>query len=99
MSSIIRRAKDLDCINYDRYKYFSIEFSRLGYHRDEPFKVSIDHPSVINKGRNLMKDELGYSDDDFHAAAQVNGSTALYAQAGNSIPVTIFEAMFKEMIL
>lgn len=41
----------------------------------------------------------GYTDDDFFAAAQVNGSTALYHQAGNSIPVTIFESMFKEMIL
>jgi DNA (cytosine-5)-methyltransferase 1 len=41
----------------------------------------------------------GYLDDDFFAAASVNGSTALYAQAGNSIPVTIFESMFKLMLL
>jgi DNA (cytosine-5)-methyltransferase 1 len=40
----------------------------------------------------------GYSDDDFNAAAQVNGSTALYQQAGNSIPVPIFESMFKEIL-
>jgi DNA (cytosine-5)-methyltransferase 1 len=40
----------------------------------------------------------GYSDDDFFAAASVNGSTALYAQAGNSIPVTIFESMFEVML-
>jgi len=36
----------------------------------------------------------GYKDEDFFAAAQVNGSTALYHQAGNSIPVTIFESIF-----
>lgn len=40
----------------------------------------------------------GYSDDDFFAAAKVNGSTALYQQAGNSIPVPIFESIFKTII-
>ena len=41
----------------------------------------------------------GYSDDDYKAAAEVNGSTALYHQAGNSIPVPIFESIFKKIIL
>lgn len=40
----------------------------------------------------------GYSDEDFYAAAEVNGSTALYQQAGNSIPITIFESIFKQII-
>lgn len=40
----------------------------------------------------------GYSDDDFAAAAAVNTRRALYKQAGNSIPVTIFESMFKEIL-
>lgn len=39
----------------------------------------------------------GYSDADFDAAAQVNGKTNLYKQAGNSIPVPIFESIFEEM--
>jgi DNA (cytosine-5)-methyltransferase 1 len=39
----------------------------------------------------------GYSDKDFQAAAQVNTRRALYKQAGNSIPVPIFEEMFKAM--
>ncbi len=39
----------------------------------------------------------GYTDEDFKAAASVNGTTALYAQAGNSIPVNIFMAMFEVM--
>jgi len=41
----------------------------------------------------------GYSDTDFYAASEVNGSTALYSQAGNSIPVTIFESMFEVMFM
>ena len=46
----------------------------------------------------------GYSDADFEAAAAVqekNGryAMALYKQAGNSIPVTIFESIFRKIIL
>lgn len=40
----------------------------------------------------------GYDDADFEAAAKVNGRRALYKQAGNSIPVTIFESMFDVML-
>ncbi|MGX7745667.1 DNA cytosine methyltransferase [Rhodopseudomonas parapalustris] len=40
----------------------------------------------------------GYSDDDFFAAAKVNSRRTLYRQAGNSIPVTIFESIFKQII-
>lgn len=46
----------------------------------------------------------GYSDKDFRSAASVqprNGrySMALYKQAGNSIPVPIFESIFRKIIL
>ena len=46
----------------------------------------------------------GYTDADFEAAAAVqekNGryAMALYKQAGNSIPVTIFESIFRKIIL
>jgi DNA (cytosine-5)-methyltransferase 1 len=40
----------------------------------------------------------GYTDDDFNAAAQVNTKRTLYKQAGNSIPVPIFESMFKVIL-
>lgn len=40
----------------------------------------------------------GYTDEDYCMAASVNGTTALYAQAGNSIPVTIFESIFKQIL-
>jgi len=35
---------------------------------------------------------------DFEAAATVNKKTALYHQAGNSIPVPIFESLFKSIL-
>lgn len=40
----------------------------------------------------------GYDIEDYEAAAKVNSKRALYKQAGNSIPVTIFESIFKELI-
>lgn len=58
----------------------------------------------LGKGQYRLLTELecwrlqGYSDEDFFAAALVNGSTALYAQAGNSIPVTIFESIFNQIL-
>jgi len=41
----------------------------------------------------------GYSEEDYYNAGKVNSKRALYKQAGNSIPVPIFEAIFKELIL
>lgn len=46
----------------------------------------------------------GYTDEDFNAAAAVQKKIgrykmALYKQAGNSIPVTIFESIFRKIIL
>ena len=40
----------------------------------------------------------GYSYGDYMAAATVNSKTALYKQAGNSIPVPIFESIFKQIL-
>ena len=46
----------------------------------------------------------GYSDEDFESALQVNPGKknclngALYKQAGNSIPITIFESIFKQIL-
>lgn len=40
----------------------------------------------------------GYDDSDFEAAARVNSKRALYKQAGNSIPIPILEAIFKELL-
>lgn len=40
----------------------------------------------------------GYSDQDYEKAARVNSIRTLYKQAGNSIPVTIFESIFSELL-
>lgn len=59
---------------------------------------------AIGDGRYRYLTELecwrlqGYSDDDFLAAAEVNTKRTLYRQAGNSIPVPIFESIFQEIL-
>lgn len=40
----------------------------------------------------------GYSEEDYYNASKVNSKRALYKQAGNSIPVTIFESIFKQIL-
>lgn len=41
---------------------------------------------------------MGFSDEDFEKAEQVNSNTQLYAQAGNSIVVNVLEGIFSQMI-
>lgn len=65
MSSIIRRAKDLKCIDENRYKFFMIEMSRYGYTKREPIDVFIDKSTCFKNGVNLFKKELSYTKDDF----------------------------------
>ncbi|EQB4340943.1 DNA cytosine methyltransferase [Clostridium botulinum] len=40
----------------------------------------------------------GYSEEDYFNAAKVNTKRTLYKQAGNSIPIPILEAIFKELL-
>lgn len=40
----------------------------------------------------------GYTDEDFNNVAKVNAKRTLYKQAGNSIPVTIFESIFRQIL-
>lgn len=68
MASILRRAKDLKCIDENKYKNFNIEFSRLGYRKREPIDVFIDEPKVFMRGYNLFSTELNYSKEDFSKA-------------------------------
>lgn len=55
-----------------------------------------------NKYRYLTDKECwllqGYSEEDYLAAARVNTKRTLYKQAGNSIPVPIFEAIFERLL-
>ena len=41
---------------------------------------------------------MGFDDEDFEKASQVNSNTQLYKQAGNSICVPVLMAIFKELI-
>jgi DNA (cytosine-5)-methyltransferase 1 len=41
---------------------------------------------------------MGFTDEDFHKAEQVNSNTQLYKQAGNSIVVNVLEGIFKQML-
>ncbi len=68
MSSIIRKAKDLNCIDDNRYKFFMIEMSRYGYNTREPIEVFIDKPTCFKNAYNLFRDELGYTTEDFAAS-------------------------------
>lgn len=40
----------------------------------------------------------GYDIEDFEAAAKVNSKRALYKQGGNSIPIPVLEAIFKQIL-
>lgn len=40
---------------------------------------------------------MGFTDEDFHRAEQVNSNSQLYKQAGNSIVVEVLEGIFKQM--
>ena len=40
---------------------------------------------------------MDFSDEDFHKAEAVNSNTQLYKQAGNSIVVSVLEAIFRQM--
>lgn len=41
---------------------------------------------------------MGFTDEDFDKAKEVNSDTQLYKQAGNSIVVNVLEAIFREML-
>ncbi|WP_283693209.1 DNA cytosine methyltransferase [Clostridium perfringens] len=74
----------------------------------ENVKNVLSKHMIHNFNRYLTEKECwrlqGYSDEDFEAAlnahpgrkGKLNG--VLYKQAGNSIPVTIFESIFKQLL-
>lgn len=40
---------------------------------------------------------MGFDDEDFERAAQVNSNSQLYKQAGNSIVVNVLEGIFNNL--
>lgn len=65
MGAIIRKAKDLNCIDENRYRFFMIEMSRYGFNKKEPIEVFIDKPTCFKNAYQLFKDELSYDINDF----------------------------------
>ncbi len=64
-----------------------------------------DKNQVPNKSmtiRSLTPKEcwrlMGFDDEDFEKARQVNSDTQLYKQAGNSIVVNVLMAIFGQMM-
>ena len=41
---------------------------------------------------------MGFDDEDYEKAAQVNSNAQLYKQSGNSIVVDVLEAIFKQLL-
>lgn len=42
---------------------------------------------------------MGFDDEDYEKASQVNSNTQLYKQAGNSIVVNVLEAILTKLLL
>ncbi|QDO93660.1 ImmA/IrrE family metallo-endopeptidase [Formosa sediminum] len=63
--AIMRRAKDLNCITDNTYRYLMIELSRLGERKVEKTLVDIDCPVIFERAYRLHVDELKYSIEDF----------------------------------
>ena len=70
--------------------------------RPEGFKTAILPVSQDLRIRKLTPKAcwrlMGFSDDDFHRAEEVNSATQLYKQAGNSIVVDVLEGIFKQLL-
>jgi DNA (cytosine-5)-methyltransferase 1 len=41
---------------------------------------------------------MGFTDEDFDKAQEVNSNTQLYKQAGNSIVVPVLEGIFRQLM-
>ena len=63
-----------------------------------------DNCQMVNSGCRIRKLTplecwrlMGFDDEDFYKAEQVNSNSQLYKQAGNSIVVNVLETIFKEL--
>ncbi len=68
----------------------------------EEWTWEIDGEVYLIRIRKLTPREcwrlMGFTDEDFDKAQEVNSNTQLYKQAGNSIVVPVLEGIFKELI-
>lgn len=76
---------------YDNNIGLSISTTAQPYYPDKQWRI-----------RKLTPKEcwrlMGFDDEDFEKASQVNSNTQLYKQAGNSICVPVLENILKELL-
>ena len=72
MRSLIRRAKDLNTISQDTYRYFQMDFSRRKYNKNEPVPLPAEMPSLVKSTLSLYREELNYSDEDLLEVMKIN---------------------------
>ncbi len=63
-ASIIHRAKDLNLITAETFKYLMIELGRKGERKNELGYVDLDPPQITSTIINLLKNELNYTKID-----------------------------------
>ena len=68
----------------------------------EEWTWEIDGERYLIRIRKLTPKEcwrlMGFTDEDFDKAQEVNSNTQLYKQAGNSIVVPVLEGIFRQLI-
>lgn len=93
MASIIRRAKDLNYIDKDKYLYLNIELSRTGKKRKEDVEVYIDEPKLFIEAYKLHKNELEYTDEElcvaFHLPVDIINRFCTYSRPNSKLRVVI----------
>lgn len=68
MASIVYRARELGCIDGNKYKNLNIDLSRFGYKKHEPIEVGIDTPLSFYTANKLFHDVLSYNLSDMAKA-------------------------------
>lgn len=64
MRALIYRAKFLNVISERRAQNLYIEFSRLGYVKEEPGFIEFEEPKIVKKVIQILKSELQYTDQE-----------------------------------
>ncbi len=71
-AAIIRRAKDIEAINKDKYQYLYVELSRNGERKKERGTVDLDEPTILNKVLEVYETQLGYTKKDMLSTLSIN---------------------------
>ena len=62
-AAIIRRAKTVGAISESTYSYLMIELGRRNERKNETGFVELDNPKILSEVKNLLKNELDYTDE------------------------------------